>query len=117
MQVEFPKKVLPLELSQYSSNMTQTVQVWVNPPKAFRQRLGEIAKMPENPDTKEQFSAAFYGWWAEILSQGPEDSRFTPAEVEDTAVKSRDTDPQFWPWLQERAVGMINEHLNTVKKI
>lgn len=47
-------------------------------------------------------------WFAEVWSQGPAETQWTAEEV--IALGGHETDPQLWPWLQEKTLALIAEH-------
>jgi hypothetical protein len=55
-------------------------------------------------------------WVSEILSQGSEESKISPAEVTRMRTETLDADPRFFEWLVGRISAMIDEYRSGIKK-
>ncbi len=111
MKIDFPKIVCPIPLSDYALGLTQTLYAWVNPPRSLVEKFSEITKL-----TGDELDAELLKWHSELLSQGAEETRLSPDDLKSLVEQTKDTDPRFWDWLQERIVDEIVEHRSNVKK-
>lgn len=65
----------------------------------------------------EEIGRELCGVFAELWSAGDDpESRWTAEEVDRLITEGAETDPQLWPWLRVRTLGMIREHRETAKK-
>jgi len=115
VKINIPKTVTPLELSEYSHALTEQMFVWVNPPRSLINQFAEIFNDPEIGQD-EKFEA-IKKWLSEIWSQGAEGTHWTVDEVAEMFESTKETDPQFYPWLFSRTMQMIAEHRGIVKKV
>jgi hypothetical protein len=137
VEINVPKIVNTINLSEYHPALNQTLQVWVNPPRVVRLEIlailsanidilkaenskgiadeitGEAVQPVPDAQTVQK---TMYTWYSRILSQGPEGTRFTPEKLQETVEKIADTDPAFWPWLRQRVMDEISDHTHNVKK-
>ncbi len=139
-RLAIPKILRPLALKDYAPEFGEAViQIWANPPRdlwlkhnplvqearSLQKRLLE----PEDPDAikdPEEAKAAaerlvelgreVQAWYSEIWSQGPEATRWTPAEIEELVSGTQDTDPKLWMWLSGRTLELIAQHRYEAKK-
>lgn len=133
------KIVATLDLGEYRAQFAgQMMQVWVNPPRAVRQRyadtrreietirqeiLAEVkakkAATAERLKEREAQSGRLLkeqnAWLSEIWSQGAEDTHMTAEEVERLRAESQETNPRLFGWLIDQTVRMMAEHLGIVK--
>lgn len=131
MKIEVPKMTRPVDLGEYAGEMAgQVVYVWVNPREELldeyfsvqRAILQEMEKSEKEkkyvPDQKflESQSARIREIIAELLSQGPEATRWTAEEVSALVLSTAETDPQLYPWLIEKIFEKIVEHRKQRKK-
>lgn len=116
MKFDFPKLTRELPLSEYAPEMSGVIQVWVNPPNKLLTDLAEAFKV--YMDSKGQEGQdVFLSLLSEILSQGAEDTRWTPEELKELYNRSSDTDPAFWFWFQDQILQRIGEHRAGQKKV
>jgi hypothetical protein len=54
--------------------------------------------------------------FAELWSQGAEDTRWSEEEVRQLVAETVDTDPRLWPWLRNQTIMAIRAHRENVKK-
>lgn len=113
MKIDIPKIVRPLYLNEYAPELgSAVIHVWVNPPRAIKDRYTDLFGQIKDtkPGTPEfiELSHQFAAWYAEIWSQGPVETRWTPEEVEQVA--EYETDPQFYRWLVKRSWALIDQH-------
>lgn len=133
MQVNIPKIVKKIELKGYAAEFGDAyLEVWVNPPVKLierirlakeKVRLLDIPKRTLTPDEKEKVETAIRESWheqasvyAELLSQGSDETHLSVEEVKRLAEGTVDTDPMFWAWLQAEIVEAINAHRFSAKK-
>jgi hypothetical protein len=133
MQINIPKIVKKIELKGYAPEFGEAcLEVWVNPPVKLVEKLRlakakvlnlDIPKRELTPEEKAELEKAIHESWneqaevyAELLSQGNEETRLTVEEVKGLAEGTVDTDPMFWSWLQVEIVDAINEHRFSAKK-
>ncbi len=116
MNLIFPKAVERLPLADYMPEMApQELQVWINPPMATRLAYFDALRTAATAPTEESV-AEVYRMTAELLSQGPDDTRWTVEEIQSLVEQCAETDPRFWAWLIGRIVEMIEEHRGNIKK-
>jgi hypothetical protein len=115
VKIDFPKIVRPIPLSEYAPEMTITLYVWVNPPRSMLQKFADFADLAKELDKLNELETAVYSWFSEILSQGSEDTHVSTDDARKLAKETRDTDPRFWPWLQQRCLAEISKHRNAIK--
>ena len=133
MNIVIPKIVKKLELKDYSETFGEArLEVWVNPPHTVLDKLNAALRrsseleMPREKVTNEQLvelnmlskeilceQAEVY---AELLSQGAEETRLSAGDVQTMAMETFDTDPAFWVWLKGQVARMIREHRVGIKK-
>jgi hypothetical protein len=111
MDLKIPNIVKPIALKDYADEFGEAViWVWVNPTRALRTVLLDKIVLGESTEDE------LYAWFAEIWSQGTEDTRFTPDDVLVMSNNCMGQDPQLWIWLVSKTFGLIAEHYNTKKK-
>jgi uncharacterized protein YydD (DUF2326 family) len=140
----FKKIVRTLNLRDFAPEMEAEIQVWVNPPRAVlteysglveavrsirteldsisaqledkqeaetgRQRAGELAQRLN------EVGRAQMEIFAQLWSQGPEETRWTIQEIEQLVERAADTDPALWLWLCRRTLEMITAYRQGQKK-
>lgn len=127
MKFDIPKIVRALDLQEYAAEWgSLQIQVWVNPPIRLLQEhdqvLVDVRQAIKGNDqataqiTIEQAAKDLVRIFAELWSQGAEETRWSEAEVERLVEETQPTDPLLWNWLRERTIDMIREHRAAVKK-
>lgn len=126
-RIVVPKIVRQLDLREYAEELTGEICVWVNPPRG---KIGEVrgyllaarelaaggkdvVALGEKLDA---LAEAEYGWFAEIWSQGAEETRWSVEEVRSLVAGAAETDPGLWNWLMRRTFEMIQAHRDGKKK-
>jgi hypothetical protein len=56
-------------------------------------------------------------WLAEILSQGPEESRMSTWEIGELAADGHENDPKLYQWIMRQAWQMIIDYRTLKKKV
>lgn len=140
MNISIPKIVKKIELKKYAEEFGEAcVEVWVNPParlienlrlarqkfSAASQRISEVVSTgkqlseEEKPEIEkaihesEQQQMEIY---AELLSQGNEETRLGVDELKKMVEETGNTDPMFWPWLLTEIIESITGHRYSAKK-
>lgn len=114
--------------------------VWVNPPREKLLEYEQIREenetliegmkaLSEDPeavsdDARKELaeklmgaSDGYYAWFAEIWSQGPDETTHQSAEmVKQFATEAQGVDPQLWIFAIARSWALIQEHLSGTKK-
>jgi hypothetical protein len=112
MKINIPKILKAIPLEEYAPELEgQALQVWVNPTREMINRYNEmITEVHGNPspETNNKVKA----WYAEMLSQGPEDTRWTVEEL--TELESKDM--TFITWLMSSVLTAWTEHKTYKKK-
>ncbi len=133
MQISIPKIVKRIELKGYAAEFGDAcLEVWVNPPVKVLERLRvakqrvyqlDIPKRELTQDEKSQLETLInesyleqLAVYAELLSQGSEETRLGVEELKAIVEGTVESDPMFWGWLQAQIVEMINYHRGTAKK-
>lgn len=120
MKIEIPHIVRPLHLGAYASELEGvSVQVWVNPPREMLARRFELVKQSREATEQaelERIGAEMIAWYAELWSQGPEDTRWSVEDVNTLIEQMNDTDPGLWVWLTGQSQEMIVAHRQQKKK-
>lgn len=107
MKINIPKIVKKVEMAGYAPELAgAALMVWVNPARALLAEL--VAK-----DTSTERKAEIF---AELWSQGPEDTRWTGEEVLVLIVSTFETDPKLFEWMRDQTLGAIGEHRAGLKK-
>lgn len=115
-RLEFMKHLEVIDLGDYMPEMTgQKMHTWVNPPMGMRVDYLRALKEAGLEPTGTNYSAV-YEFTAQLLSQGPEDDRWTADEVRELLESSSQTDPRFWSWLVEQIITRIETHRGNIKK-
>lgn len=131
--IVIPKIVKRIELKGYAAEFGDAyLEVWVNPPVRILEKLRlarenilklDIPKRELTLDEKEKIEKAIQESWheqasvyAELLSQGSDETHLSVDEVKRLAEGTVDTDPMFWAWLQAEIVEAINTHRFSAKK-
>ncbi len=110
MDLRIPNIVKPICLSEYAPEFGEAkIWVWVNPRRELRMGFIPILK---GEATEEQINT----WFAEIWSQGADDTRFTPEQVLELANSCMERDPLLWIWLVNQTVALITAHISAKKK-
>lgn len=106
-KIEIPRIVRPLDLAEYAPEYAGAVmQVWVNPTRAKLRAYYEAAGDADR----------LVAWFAEIWSQGVEETRWTAEGVYRLAEHALDADPRLWSWLCARTLTMIADWRGVQKK-
>ena len=140
MNIVIPKIVKKIELKNYAAEFGETcVEVWVNPPvrlidnlrlarqkfSAASQRISEVVSSGQqlSEDEKPEIEQAIreseqqqMEIYAELLSQGSEETRLGVDELKKLVEETENTDPMFWPWLLTEVIESITEHRYSAKK-
>lgn len=138
MKFEIPKITKILSAGEYAPELEAVkICVWVNPPRALLNRhdavMRRLVAAVEMETTKgttgtkeegsgfvrevEAISGELCAVFAEFWSAGSDpETHWTADEVDRLITGMVDTDPQLWPWLRVRTLGMIREHRETAKK-
>ena len=114
MRINFPKLVRAIDLTEYAPEISAKVSVWVNPPTKFLEELGTIFNKYVDSEGKD--IDEFLAQMSTLYSQGEKDTHLTPAELKELVEGTRETDPAFWSWLQNRTLETISDHRNALKK-
>ena len=115
MELQFPKIIREVKLSEYAPELTQTIQVWVNPPVKVLDDLSNGFKKyiePGQTEGREEFLTVL----SSLLSQGEPGTHWSVDELKKLQEESVDTDPRFFWWFQDRIARAIFEHRAGVKK-
>lgn len=115
MRLDFPRIVHNVPLSEYTPELKETVQVWVNPPVSTLSQLAALYKAYRETGGQDSFDQ-FLAILSDLLSQGREETHWTVDELKDMITRTADTDPLFWIWFQDRVVREINDHRTALKK-
>ena len=110
MNIEIPKIVRPLPLSDYAPEFGDVhLDVWVNPSRKLLEAINQVAHQvvttgltPENAEESIEVIAQIWSC--------------TPEEVSALIEHSADTDPKLFQWLLVRTFKMIRDHRLAVKK-
>ena len=116
-----------MDLQEYAAEWgSLQIQVWVNPPirllQAHDQVLVDVRQAIKCDDQAAAQTAIEHAAkdlvhiFAELWSQGAEETHWTETEVERLVEETQSTDPLLWNWLRERTIDMIREHRAAVKK-
>ena len=125
MRLKLPRIVKALPLGEYAPEMAEaSVQVWVNPPRDMLQQRTEMMlavqdaqrKTPPDAQALETLGEQMIAWYAELWSQGPEETHINADDIRAMLEAFNDTDPGLWPWLTGRSLEMIIEHRQAEKK-
>lgn len=139
MKIEIPKITQALKLSDYAPEFGEgEIIVWVNPPRKMVQdyvalvnesdriRMDlALAQKAEKPDEAAierllaeigRIGGQIIEWYAELWGQGPEETRWSTADIEQLIEGVQETDPQFWPWLTTQSQQLIRQHRGREKK-
>lgn len=120
MKLDIPKIVRPVDLGGYAEEMRgQVLYVWVNPPLALLQEYfssQESLRTGEEEKTLEGHAARMREILAELLSQGPEELRWTADDISVLLMEKSETDPLLYPWLVDAIFEKIGEHRVRQKK-
>ena len=109
MQITIPGIRQEIKLSEYAPEFgEQMLSVRVNPPRRVIEELANLRKKREE-NKAEEARKDFIRLFAEIWECSEED-------VTKLNAYSLDTDPQFFPWLIERSMKLINDHRGEIKK-
>jgi hypothetical protein len=129
------------ELAEQLADASPPIMMWVNPPISMRESYEALTERssealdafkafkPSGDKGKDAEQAggihaglteaadALFAWWAGMWSQGkaPE-THWTAEEVRALAHESRETDPAFWPWIQNACFELMAEHLKAARK-
>lgn len=107
MKINIPKIVKQVELREYAAELEGAVlMVWVNPARAL---LAELVGKETSTERKAEI-------FAELWSQGPEDTRWTGEEVLELIVSTFETDPKLFEWMRDQTLGAIGAHRAGLKK-
>ncbi len=132
-RLAIPKVVLTLDLSQYAPGAPETsdqpIRVWVNPPRAmlaqwdalidqFQALNTRASEEPEVWKGSEGKAAVdgFFAWWAELWSQGPEETHWTAEEVQAFKDECLQDDPPLWEFVTSETWRLIAEHRKASRK-
>lgn len=55
-------------------------------------------------------------WWADIWSQGPSGTHWTPEEVKEFSDQCTEKDPGFWEWIHRECWRMVADYRARAKK-
>jgi len=116
MDIALPKIVRVIRLSDYAPEFGEAaIHVWLNPPRSFLRKLEEL-RSGLAAEPSEATMTEWYGWIAEVWSQGPEGTRWTVDEVKLMAERCADTDPGLMNHLVTTTLEMIFEHRRAAQK-
>lgn len=129
MKFEIPRITRALNLAEYAPEwQSLAIHVWVNPPMKLLQEYDQAlatARQAIKDGLVEGYSAEeailkvasdLKRIFAELWSQGPEDTHWTPEEVEQLVAETAETDPGLWLWLRNRSIELIKAHRQQIKK-
>ncbi len=111
MRINIPRVVVPVSLAEYAPELQgQALHVWVNPPmeklNEFRALVAQVGERVAGADE------SILRWYAEMWSQGPQDTQWTLAELRDIEAQ----DPAFLSWLIFKFWEARSTHLEHKKK-
>jgi hypothetical protein len=138
MKLNIQPILKPLDLGEYDPEhmQGQSLQVWVNPPLNTLNELDELNReftrrstnllYPDKGDKRDLakrtadfddwFSSVFLhqtnAWYARILSQGPEETRWKADDLDEVYQAS----PGLLKWIKESVMQLINEQGTAKKK-
>jgi hypothetical protein len=119
MKLDIPKIVRPVDLGDYAEEMRgKLIYVWVNSPVALLQEyftLQDSIRTGEEEKVLESQAARMREILAELLSQGPQELRWTVDEVGEL-ISTADTDPLLYPWVVNSIFEQIGQHRVRQKK-
>jgi hypothetical protein len=101
-------------LSEYTPELKETIQVWVNPPVSTLSKLADYFR--EQADRPDAFDD-FLGVLSDLLSQGRDETHWTVDELKGLIDGTAETDPGFWFWFQERVAKEISDYRTVLKKV
>lgn len=125
MKIDIPPIVRTLSLAEYAPEMEVNLSVWINPPRAILQQYYSAAleisealngKTAGAVEAIEHAGAMVIGVLTEIWSRGPEDTRWSVADIIALQNNCMETDPALWSWMVSRTMEMIAEHRAQSKK-
>ncbi len=135
MNIEIPKAVEKLDLGEYMPEMYgQYLEVWVNPPAEMLKEIGDLTQgifdlvgramrkkqnwlsKKFNSNSSETIQKRIRELFSELLSQGKPQTRLSETDLKRLMDETFETDPGFWPWLQNKIAVMIREHREGKKK-
>jgi len=140
VQIEIEKIIQKLALCEYAPEYgEQVLHVWVNPPRKLLQariaeaERGQALTLEMNLLKKAKTDAAIENlrlilvevgeigraslvWMADILSQGPDETRMSAEELRTFSDACDELDPRFYPWIVKRVWDMIVEYRAVKKK-
>jgi hypothetical protein len=116
VELNFPKIIREVSLSEYVPELTQMIKVWVNPPVKVLDALSDGFRKYVEPQEEKEGHDEFLTVLADLLSQGEPATRWTVEELKKLRDESIDTDPRFFWWFQDRVARAIYEHRAGVKK-
>lgn len=120
MKIDVPKIVRPVDLGGYAEEMRgQVIYVWVNPPTVLLQEyfgLQDSLRTGEDEKALEGQAARLREILAELLSQGPEELRWTADDISVLLMEKSETDPLLYPWVVNAIFEKIGEHRVRQKK-
>ena len=136
MKIQIKKVVRPLDLADFAPEYDAVIWIWVNPTRAKIMEREEIRGSMELAfkslkETKEddvdklkkiaekisENNTRFYGWLAEIWSQGKEsETHWTQEEVKVLAEALIEDEPALWTYIQTRTFEMFADHRESHKK-
>ena len=120
MKIDIPRVTVALDLGAYAPTLAgQTVQIWVNPTRAFlRQRSEAFALLNANEETTAearmaQFNDALLTWFAALWSQHPDTATHWTADELRTLDEQ---DPALLVWLINESNARLKGHREAEKK-
>jgi hypothetical protein len=135
LEIQIPKAVRALDLGEYMPEMQGNVlEVWVNPPAEMLKEISDLTqgifdlvgralKKKQNWLSKKVNEKSSDGienrireLFSELLSQGRQNTCLSASDLKRLADETFGTDPNFWPWLQNKMFTMIREHREGKKK-
>jgi hypothetical protein len=135
MNIDIPKAVRALDLGEYMPEMQGNVlEVWVNPPSEMLKEISDLTQgifdlvgralkkkqnwlsKKVNEKSSEGIENRIRELFSELLSQGQPQTRLSEADLNRLETETFETDPNFWPWLQNKMFAMIREHREGKKK-
>jgi hypothetical protein len=135
MNIDIPKAVRTLDLGEYMPEMQGSVlEVWVNPPAEMLKEISDLTQgifdlvgralkkkqnwlsKKVNEKTSDGIENRIRELFSELLSQGRPNTCLSASDLKRLADETFGTDPNFWPWLQNKIFTMIREHREGKKK-
>ena len=111
MKIEIPKVLTAVDLAEYAPELKgKFLNIWVNAPLDVLSRYVELGALTRSGD--ENAAVDMLNWYAEIWSQGREDTRWTLDELKELDKEN----VAFLRWMISATWVKIEEHRTYKKK-